>query len=627
MSDTKPRVRVPAMTTPITADGLINMVSRLGTGADKSAHYRYIRSWADQTQIDAAYRTSIFRKAVDIPPSDMVREWRSYKGIDEDQITAIEEEEKRLDLRRKLRKAMILARKDGNSVILLGTGGNAATKLNIEALRKDGLKYITVLSKTDIYPRERDRDPISPTFDEPTWWELNNEARTRVHPSRVIKFTGSPILENYTWDGWNGESLFAVMERAVTNNDQIAGAIAALVDEAKVDVIAVENLMANLATDAGEGLLVRRFSAVNTLKSIVNAMVIDAKDVHTQKTLTFQGLTDIQQGAQGIVAALADIPVTRMWGRSAAGMNATGEGDLRNYYDGIRSTQTVDLTPTIYPLDELLFRSALGDRPEELFYEWNPLYQLSEKEAAEVENTMADAATKLASSGLVPDTALIEIVKGGIIERGQWPGAEKAYGDAEAAGDEPGLTAEPTEAEMAEEEARTALALAAAQNPAGGAPQKPRLVASRDARFTDATPRTLYVRRDVVNVAEITKWATSQGLTLQPDLHVTIASSRVPIDWMKMGESWNARLEIPAGGPRIIDRLGKNDEWVVLLFTSSELRWRHEAAKEAGASWDFNEYQPHISLMKNPDIDIENIEPYRGKIVLGPEIFEERDID
>jgi hypothetical protein len=69
----KPRIRVPAISV---SDGLINMVSRLGTGADKSSHYRYVTNWVDQTQIDAAYRTSVFKKAVDIPAGDMVREWR-----------------------------------------------------------------------------------------------------------------------------------------------------------------------------------------------------------------------------------------------------------------------------------------------------------------------------------------------------------------------------------------------------------------------------------------------------------------------------------------------------------------------------------------------------------------------
>lgn len=613
MTDAKPRVRVPAVSAPL-SDGLVNMVSRLGTPADKSAHYRYMPSLISQRDIDAAYRSSVFKKAVDIPPGDMVREWRSYKGVDEDQITLIEAEEKRLGLRQKVREAMILARKDGNSVILLGAGGNAASALTIENIRQGGLRYITVLTKDDISPRERDTDPYSPTFNEPSYWSLKNQSQTRVHPSRVIKFTNNPIREQFTWDGWGGESLFAVMQRAITNNDQIAGAIAALVDEAKVDVIKLKNLMANLSTSDGENLLVRRFSAVNTLKSIVSAMVIDGDDEYDQKTLNFAGLTDIQNIAMIIVAGLADIPVTRMWGRSAAGMNATGEGDLRNYYDGIKAMQTIDLAPTISSLDECLFRSAMGDRPKELFYEWNPLYQLSEKEAAEVEKTFADAAKVYADAALIPDTALTEMVKGGVIERGQWPGAEKAFGDAKTAGDEPGLTAEPTEAEMAEEEARVALALAAAN---GNSPAP--LRAANDARFArDAAPKTLYVRRDVVNKAEITKWAVAQGFTdIVPDLHVTIVYSRQIVDWFKMGESWTAKMELPPGGPRQMESFG---DARVLLISSAELRWRHEEMIRNGAVSDYPEYQPHITI-SYADMP-EDVVPYQGKIILGPEIFE-----
>ena len=175
---------------------------------------------------------------------------------------------------------------------------------------------------------------------------------------------------------------------------------------------------------------------------------------------------------------------------------------------------------------------------------------------------------------------------------------------------------------MAEEQARQAVALATVANPV----PKPKVVA--DARFSDATPRTLYVRRDVVNVAEITKWARSQGFTdILPDLHVTIASSRAPIDWMKMGSDWQGELKLPPGGPRIVDVLGVTSKFYVLLFASHELQWRHDMAKSAGASWDFPEYQPHISIQKGGEIDLSKVDPYRGKIVLGPEIFEERKLD
>ncbi|MDR7032948.1 hypothetical protein J2X35_001629 [Mesorhizobium sp. BE184] len=143
----------------------------------------------------------------------------------------------------------------------------------------------------------------------------------------------------------------------------------------------------------------------------------------------------------------------------------------------------------------------------------------------------------------------------------------------------------------------------------------------------DAAPRTLYVRRDVVNAAEIAAWARKQGIPdLVDDLHVTIVYSRAPLDWIKAGNAseWGnengGKLTIPPGGPRVVEPLGNMT--AVLMFASSQLCWRHEEIVKAGASHDFEDYQPHISLTKAA-IDLGSIEPYRGKIVLGAEIFEE----
>ena len=139
------------------------------------------------------------------------------------------------------------------------------------------------------------------------------------------------------------------------------------------------------------------------------------------------------------------------------------------------------------------------------------------------------------------------------------------------------------------------------------------------------SPRTLYVRRDVANKAAIVKWAKAQGIeSVVDDLHVTIAYSRQPVDWMKMGEPWQSKLEIAEGGPRAMAMFGPEKNVLVLQFASSELQWRHERMRGEGCSWDFDSYEPHITITyQAPGVDPESIEPYRGRIVLGPEIFEE----
>ena len=594
----KPRVRV-------TTDGYINFASRVGTSADKSSHGHYWSMWLAQFDLEPAYRTSWLRKIVDIPPFDETREWREWSGADKDQITLIDEEERRLGLRQKVLEARILARKDGGAAILLGVDGDPTQPIDPEQVGKDGLKFITVLNRIDIQPQLEDRDPLSPTFGQPTEYLLRNAAGTHVHPSRVIRFVGNPIRMRNFWDGW-GESVWVELREAIKHSDGISSGIAALVAEAKLDIVKIKGLMSNLATAEGETRLANRWAAANNLKSSINALLIDADDDYQQKTLTFAGLTDIQSSALMIMSGMADIPATRLLGRSPQGMNATGESDMRNYYDRIRSGQTMTLGPTLYPLDEMLVRSALGSRPDEIYYKWNPLYQMNEKEAADVEKIFAETADKYAASALIPDDALTAIVQDGIIERGQWPGAQKAFAEAEK---EPSILEEPTEAEIAEEEARTAQAMALVANPAP---------------VTDAAPRTLYVRRDVVNKADLVKWAKAQGFTdIVPDMHVTICYSKTPVDWFKVGTSWSEKIEISKGGPRQMERLGKDGEYIVLLITASELVWRNREIIEAGASSNWPEYQPHISIQVGGDIDISKVKPYTGRIVLGPEIFEE----
>lgn len=156
---------------------------------------------------------------------------------------------------------------------------------------------------------------------------------------------------------------------------------------------------------------------------------------------------------------------------------------------------------------------------------------------------------------------------------------------------------------------------------------------AQPAEAKSSTPRTLYVSRKLLNADDVLKWARAQGFgkTLAAgDLHVTIAYSRARIDWMTIGEAWTfgdskGNLIVPAGGPRVVERIGSEGA-VALKFASSDLSWRHMAIREAGASWDHPEYQPHVTITYEPGaVDLAKVEPYRGVLRFGPEIFAEID--
>ncbi|MGL4968470.1 MAG: DUF1073 domain-containing protein [Inquilinus sp.] len=411
-------------------DTLTNLVAGLFTGKDKLAHDRFGLVPQDRGQLDAAYRGDwIARKVIDVPPFDMTREWRRWHAAPE-QIAAIEAEEARLDVQRKVARALRLARLYGGAALVLGAGdGDPAQPL--PPLGRGGLHYLHVMHRWEIAPGEIDRDVLSPGFGEPGWYQVASAGRggVRLHPSRVVRLPGAELPDGAGTDGWGDSVLQAVMD-AIRQAGLAAQGVATLIHEAKLDVIRIPQLTQNLAQADYAQRLVDRFTLANTMKGLVNALVIDKEEEWDRKQLSFAQLPEIMQQYLQIAAGAADIPATRLLGQAPAGLNATGEGDIRNYYDRIAAEQRVTLGPALRRLDEALILSALGSRPPEIRFEWAPLWQLGAGEAAAIGKTKAETSSLYAASGLIPPEVLARAVRNQVVEDGTYPGIEAAFGGA-----------------------------------------------------------------------------------------------------------------------------------------------------------------------------------------------------
>jgi len=582
-------------------DGLTSLVSGMNDPMrDKMATAYYGGQVLSDIELLNAYRfTWLGRKIVDIPAMDAVRKGRDWQA-DQKQIGIIEKEEKRLGFWGKLLEVQVKARLWGGAALFIGTGDeNLEEPLDIERVGKNGIKYLTVLNRRDIAAGEIEQDVTAEWFGKPSWYEVTGKTTfLRIHPSRLCIFVGNPhpdpLLAGVN-TGWGDSALDSVIT-AMKHADSTAANIASLVFEANVDIFKIPDFMSSLADPEYESRIIKRTTLAATMKGINRSLMMDATEEYERKQVVFSTLPEVMQTFLQMVSGAADIPVTRLLGQSPAGMSATGESDMKNYHDRISSMQNMEITPAIHRLDECLLRSALGTRPEEIFYSWSPLEQMSEKQLAEIGKMNAETAKTLVDAGLFMGEELRTVVTTQLVESSFYPGLDQVVAETGDGFD--------------------------FNQPDPNAPPKTKQVAT-----SDAEPKTLYVRRDVVNAAEITAWAKAQGLTdIVPDLHVTIIYSRTPIDWIKAGNAreWtdevDGKMTIPAGGPRVVEPLGGMT--AVLMFASSQLYWRHKEIIEAGAEHGFEDYQPHISLTKTP-VDLSKVEPFRGKIVLGPEIFEE----
>lgn len=588
------------------SDKLVNLVANLGTERDKASSSIYAPTLLSEQELSNAYRGAwLPRKIVDIPPLDATRRWRGWQASKE-QIEKLEAEEKRLDVRRKVKQAMTRARLFGGAAIYIGTGDrDTSVPLDPERIGKGGIKYLTVMSKRKLAPGDIEQDPQSDLFDRPKWYTLTG-SQIQVHPSRLIIFIGAelpdPELDVGVEYGWGDSVLQSILD-TIKQSDSTMANVASLVFEAKVDVIKIPEFMNQLQDPAYKNQVLERLRLAAMAKGINGQILLDAQEEYDSKSASFGSLPDVIDRFLQAVAGAADIPLTRLAGQSPAGMSSTGESDLRNYYDRIQAMQELDMRPALGTLDECLIRSALGARDPKIHYTWLPLWQPTAAEKSENGKRTAETIKTLKESGLFPEEALSKAATNVLVEESVLPGLEAAiaeYG-----------SQLPDEEDPDDDEEGDKLP-------------------SRTASLGDAAPRPLYVQRKVTNGADILAWAKAQGFEVTvpaDDLHVTIAYSRQALDWMKVGGDWGGRqdggLTIAPGGARLVEPLGSEGA-VVLLFNSSELAWRHMQIREAGASWDYEEYQPHVTITYAAgDLDLSKVEPYRGKIEFGPEIFEE----
>jgi hypothetical protein len=98
-------------------------------------------------------------------------------------------------------------------------------------------------------------------------------------------------------------------------------------------------------------------------------------------------------------------------------MNATGASDIRLFYDYIKSLQSSYLRPRIERLLRIVMKSADGPtggvEPEQWSFEFRPLWQMNDKETAELRKMVAETDAIYISNGVLTPEEVTQSRYGG----------------------------------------------------------------------------------------------------------------------------------------------------------------------------------------------------------------------
>lgn len=380
----------------------------------------YYARWQNYTTL--YYTSWEAKKIVDIPVNDAFRIKPTLKGVDEHQSVKLLNACDRLQVFEKMKRAAIQERLLGGCAILLGVADeqdDASKPINLDNIDKGDLKFLNIVTLNQLNNPSYNTDPFNENYDKPEYYDVNG---IKTHISRLIIFDGNPLF-NYTSQrlfqnfrinpqGF-GESVLVPLWDAINRCVGTQQAAYQLVLKSSVTLVKSENLINLEGTKRGEEA-VKLLEEMAEMISIYRAAIIKGKGVDiAENSASFGSVPEMVMTYLQTLSAASDIPASRFLGQAPGGLNATGDGDLENYYNGIAAYQNTSLDPKYEKIFEVLGRSVLGKEEWERIrgnfeIEFESLWNLKETEKSQINQTNVQMLRDLKADGIIPSEKVIE---------------------------------------------------------------------------------------------------------------------------------------------------------------------------------------------------------------------------
>lgn len=376
------------------SDGYANMLNKYGTPQDNSTAYRFQSEGpVPDTLLTQHYEENgLFAKIIDAPAEEAIKHGFDLDIDDPDAAQLLDDALDALEWTEKAATAVKWARLYGGAIIvmLIDDGRGLEEPLDRAAIK--GIDGIQVYERAVVQP-----DWTAAVYGLPQYYNVSSiSGYFTVHASRCLVFKNG-ILPEYTTNAqyrfW-GQPEYIRIRNELRECSTAHGLGVKLLDRSVQAVYAMKGLAELMTSEDGEDIVLRRMQLIDKARGILNSMAIDADgESYDFKSVTFAGVKDIIDTTCNMLSAVTSIPQTILFGRSPAGMNATGQGDLENFYNLCERIQKMMLYGNLKTLAEVIFAAAYakGDLAEKppIKIKFNPLWSLSETEQAAVEQTRA----------------------------------------------------------------------------------------------------------------------------------------------------------------------------------------------------------------------------------------------
>jgi hypothetical protein len=409
-----------------TTDSFTNVLARLGANTPnlmEGTQYPLTRLTQNYQLMNSLYRSHwIARRIIDVIPEDMCKNWfKITSQLPPDQLERFDKLQRIAQVKKKILLGLKWGRLYGGAggiIMIQGHENMLDQPLNFDEIYPDSFKGLLIVDRwSGLYPMlELVEDINDPEFGLPDMYQVTSQAiggTIKIHHSRLLRFIGRelPYWEEQAEIHWGASEIEHIYDE-LKKRDNTSWNIANLTFLANLRVLKMEGMGQMLATgnDKVQTQLYETMQAQNWLMSNMGMYILGEKDDFATHQYSFAGLSDIYENFMMDLAGAAEIPVTRLFGRSPAGLNATGESDLQSYYETIQQKQAASLGPVIDKLLPIMCMSEFGMIPDDLDYKFNPVATPSDKDKVELGSKYTTAIVDTFQSGLISQqTSLKEL--------------------------------------------------------------------------------------------------------------------------------------------------------------------------------------------------------------------------
>lgn len=299
----------------------------------------------------------------------------------------------------------------GGGLVLIGLDDGQASSQPIDFTKLRKVQWLRAVSRSEVVISAIDEDVASGRFGEPELYAVTEtraavSETTKWHHTRVIRFGGehTPPRMRIRNQGWDLSVLDAVISKLALHDGMWEGAGAMMTDGSQ-GVWKIKGLFQAVVSGQLEEIEAR-FRISDRARSLFGSMLLDAdKEDFSYVHRQFAGLDGLLAQSAIRTAAAARMPVTVLYGQSPSGLNATGESDIRLWYDRCEQYQTFDLLPAIERVVELVFRSlegpTAGVEPEAWAVRMRPVRKATPMEELELRARQAQIDTAYINAGVL----------------------------------------------------------------------------------------------------------------------------------------------------------------------------------------------------------------------------------